>query len=702
MTLFTEVFPVAPTVIPTLYAWRMDVRGGDFATIGGKLSYRLRGVLGGHWVWTCGRIVTDVEVTPEKVGAVLSTLWKEQPEAFKSLRQCVPDAGWAVSAQVQAEFVCRGLLADADGAIRSLLAPKRQSVDEAVVERIYEARGWVVGGAPAISVSVFSRLIYRHDLKTYAAQTGDPKELLGLFVADKSSSLKGEITEIVGRLKDSRAWLMGITQREEMQTIISKAPDDELVVGVMTGRPPAYSYVLSALKIVLRTKDLRRFKINRQKAQKAVRIEPQSRSQLVKDISALLKQRGLVEAAFNSASSAAFVTGAAVGFDARVRFGDGHVANYDEKTILQNLQRHGLFRSAETQAGDGVFRLGIVNGLRAGTTGGFVSDLRQNLAPLGFGLEVVAEEKANPGSRAELERAIGSLEERKADILIGIFADEIGEDEEDWGSYHEFKSLTVSRGLPSQVVYQSTLQKRFAMGNIVLGVVGKTGNIPYVRPEPLPYADLVVGIDIARKKKDRLAGSINATAITRIYFSNGEFLRYVIHDAPLEGETIPENVLQRLFPLDEFKGKRVVVHRDGFFRGDEKAALQRWAGAIGAEFHLVEVIKTGTPRVYAVSDGRVEQPPKGSAFKLSETEAFLVSSLPPFKDATPQPLRIRAEPPFTIEQALNSVLSLTVLHYGSVRSPRLPVTIHYSDRIAYLALQGIKPKNLDGNIPFWL
>ena len=80
----------------------------------------------------------------------------------------------------------------------------------------------------------------------------------------------------------------------------------------------------------------------------------------------------------------------------------------------------------------------------------------------------------------------------------------------------------------------------------------------------------------------------------------------------------------------------------------------------------------------------------------------MVSTLPPFKNATPQPLRVRSVAPFTIEQALNSVLSLTVLHYGSVRPPRLPVTIHYSDRIAGLALKGIKQKNLEGNVPFWL
>ncbi|MEM3514987.1 MAG: Piwi domain-containing protein, partial [Candidatus Hadarchaeum sp.] len=159
---------------------------------------------------------------------------------------------------------------------------------------------------------------------------------------------------------------------------------------------------------------------------------------------------------------------------------------------------------------------------------------------------------------------------------------------------------------------------------------------------------------------------------------------------------------QSLFPLSEFSGKRVVIHRDGYFRGYEKHALKEWANKIGAEFFLVEVIKTGSPRLYAIASQKIQQPEKGSMFKISDTEALLVSSLPPFTNATPQPLHIRTEAPFTIEKAAHSILCLTLLHYGSLRPPRLPVTIHYSDRIAYLALHGIKPKNLEGEIPFWL
>jgi argonaute-like protein implicated in RNA metabolism and viral defense len=245
------------------------------------------------------------------------------------------------------------------------------------------------------------------------------------------------------------------------------------------------------------------------------------------------------------------------------------------------------------------------------------------------------------------------------------------------------------------------MSNQYATANIVLGVLGKTGNTPFVLADPLPYADLVVGIDIARERKRSLAGSINAVAITRIYFDNGQFLQYVIQDSPLEGETIPEHVLQALFPSSIFRGKQVVIHRDGYFRGDEKENLKSWAQKIGATFHLVEVIKTGTPRLYGMQGRRAQQPAKASAFKLSDNEAFVVSSLPPFTNATPQPLRIRTEGGFPVEQGIHSVLSLTLVHHGSLRPPRLPVDIHYSDKIAYLALRGIKPRDLEGNIPYW-
>ena len=51
-----------------------------------------------------------------------------------------------------------------------------------------------------------------------------------------------------------------------------------------------------------------------------------------------------------------------------------------------------------------------------------------------------------------------------------------------------------------------------------------------------------------------------------------------------------------------------------------------WGNQIGTTFYFVEVIKSGTPRLYASQEGKIVKAPKGSIFKLGENEALLVSS----------------------------------------------------------------------------
>ena len=220
--------------------------------------------------------------------------------------------------------------------------------------------------------------------------------------------------------------------------------------------------------------------------------------------------------------------------------------------------------------------------------------------------------------------------------------------------------------------------------------------------EPITYADLVVGLDVARQKKRNRPGTINTTGMARIYFSNGELMRYNIREAMLEGEIIPVHILQDIFPQTEFTGKKILIHRDGELPDSEKEALMKWGNEIGATFYFVEVIKSGTPRLYA-KNKEIVKAPKGSIFKLGETEALLVSSeFPAGFKATSQPIRVCTHPPFPLEHALHSVLTLTLLHYGSLRPPRLPVTTHYADKISSMAVKGLRPETLDGEIPFWL
>lgn len=698
VALLVEIFPAKVESIPPLVAYRLNTNGGDLATIGGKLSYRLRRKFGKHWVWTSGHILTDTPQHQDDINKFLESLWEIEPETYKNLIGIYPDESWDISAQARADFVARGLFEDLRPEIQQILNSQPIRLDKVQVERIYETRGWVIGNQPSISISVSSRLVYLDDLRSYVSTFGQ-SDLKELWVADKTSTMKGVIIGISGTTGEHRRRLLAITQREEMRKIIESAPENELVVRVLSGRNE-YEYVASALRIIVTTEHFKRFGINAQDVLKVLRIEPAKRADLVKRISAVGKRRQLIEDAYSTKSAPSrFATPNDIGYNPRLRFGNNQVCEYDEKKVLQYLRKFGLYHKSS----DSYIRLGIISLLTNSHIAGFETRLIQELKQLGFNAEIIGREILTEATRERFEAAIARLNSQSPHLLLAFFPDDpMEDDEQESGAYYHFKSLTVGQGIPSQVVYESTIDKSYALANIILGILGKTGNIPFVLAHKIEYADLIVGIDIARTRKERLAGSINATAIARIYVSDGQFLKYVIHDAPLEGETIPEGILQSLFPSGEFSGKKVVIHRDGYFRGDEKQALRKWAGRIGAEFFLVEIIKTGSPRLYAVSSQKILQPDKGSIFKMSDTEALLVSSLPPFANATPQPLHIRTEAPFTIDKAIHSVLSLTLLHYGSLRPPRLPVTIHYSDRIAYLALRGIKPKNLEGEIPFWL
>lgn len=701
-----EVFPVQPAAIPSLIAYRLQIQSGDLATMGGKLAYRLQRQFNGHWFWTERRIVTDSPQPEEALQQVIADLWREQPDIFQGLLSIHRDTSFYPTAQVQADFVARALFRDLQPEVNQVLAKLSQDLGKIRVHRTCDVRGWVVGERPAISISIISRLLAKFDLKAYARQVASPGRLVGLAVTDKLSGSKGEIEKIIGTVKEHRERLLALTQREESRAIIQRAADNEPVVHVRMGRN-AYDFVVSALGIIVGTATYAEFGVDAKRATNALRLSPQERFKILVSIGRIFTGRKVVETAYRSNRvPALFLDASRLNFHPAFVVGGGNRV-VGEKALQASLRRYGFYRRADAFPKGTPVRVAVLSGVAGSLVEQFLPRLQEELRWFQFASTITQVEMVAETSRDALETAVNRLQASSPHIQLALFPDggeEEGEDESDWGEYHHFKSLTIGMGIPSQVVSQSTMSNTYALANIALGMLSKVGNIPFVLAEPLPYADIVVGIDIARRKKERLAGSVNATAIARVYQGNGEFLHYAIYDAPLEGETIPSHVLQAIFPRTVFAGKRVLIHRDGLFRGEEKHTLKEWAKSIGAQFHLVELLKTGAPRLYGWNSQvqGVQLPLKGSALKLSDQEAFLVSSLPPFASATPCPLRIRAEAPFRIEDALHSILSLTLLHYGSLRAPRLPITIHYSDVIAYLALKGIKPKALEGNFPFWL
>ena len=213
--------------------------------------------------------------------------------------------------------------------------------------------------------------------------------------------------------------------------------------------------------------------------------------------------------------------------------------------------------------------------------------------------------------------------------------------------------------------------------------------------EPLEIADYFVGLDISRGSKKKTAGTMNACASLRLYGKKGEFNGYKLEDALIEGEEIPRRVLEKFLPRAKLKGKTVLIHRDGRFCGEEAIHLKQWGEVINSKFILVECYKSGLPRLYNWDGKVIKAPTKGLALRLSSREVILVTTeLKNENMGLPLPLRLKIHEQgqlVSIEDLVDTTLKLTLLHYGSLREPRLPVPLYGSDVMAYRRLQGIYP-----------
>jgi hypothetical protein len=710
----TETFQVERESLPSMVAYQLIARGShQQVRTGRKLADRLMRYFGNHWVWTDDLIITDSPKPDADLDQAIRSIRSKEKDVFKDLSKIIRVSEWRPSPKAEADFVAQGLFADLGTEIHRSLQPAINLDDKATVEREFEVKGWVVKDQPAVSVSIDSRVIFREDLKTYFHKLSNPEDMIGMYVSDKvrfdnGTVLKGEIVSIAGRLDIDipRQDLLDIAQRDGSKQLIQKAEKGEYVVRVGHNE---YEYVISALRIVVFTKDYRKYGIDTKKAQNATWISPSERASLVKKVTDIARVKRLIGNTFTSQQPGYFFTASKFHYDPFILLGTntgsrGKVEYRGGGALINAISQHGLYHHAGAiGAKDAPLRIGIINTSKR-PLDQMQKALEDQLKLLGIVRTETLVTTSAETTRIGFERAINQLKPLEPHITLALIPDTDSLDEDDWGPYYDFKSLMMDMQMPSQVIDLNTLKNTnglpYVMQNVAFGMSAKVGNIPYILASPLDYADIAVGIDIARKRNRNRTGTQNAAAVAQIYHKGGQFARCRVVETPLEGETVPDKVLRSLFPLNEFQNKKVIIHRDGLFRGDEINTIKNHLTEMGSQAYLVEVIKSGAPRSYMSLRGQISAPQIGTAFILSDTEAFLVAS--ESSTATPQPLHIRTQPPFTIGKALHSTFMLTLMHYGSVRRPKLPITVHYSDKIGYLALRGVKPAGGASTDMYWL
>ncbi len=698
-SLFAEVFPVRQEAIPPLIPYRLVMSEGDSAArrIGARTADLLRQVFGGFWSWIGGHLLNDAPLSPADLATFVEDARAAYPRVFAALQAIEPDGGWQPTPAQIADWLARGPIAALEPRILDALRSAMFTIKNARIAREYRIRTWTIDDAPALSVSVISRLLYEPDLTAYLAAQSDPTAIVGLWAADKLTGMQGEIVKLVGQLREQRARLLDMTSNPAMRDLIAAAPDDGWVVRVASGIRD-YDYAVDALDLVIRPDDISQFAINRTLLDRALHLKPAAHAQMVRLVSDVLKSAGLIDRAYNNRPDGAPHLFRAFSPTLQVRWGDGRARAFSATKAGADFAEHSAALPSPALAARPL-RVALIDAAPEGAKD-FLEALRRATERMaGVPLEVARVRDMRVISQTNIDSAVRLLAKENADVLIIALPDDTdsGDDlpDDDTVSERYARQQTIGRGLPTLIVPESVMQNPDAMPHIVMGLIARAGSAPYLAAEPLPFADHVIGLSLFYQ--DKRDGE-HVTGIARIYTSEGRLVAHRVNSAAVgKGEGVPEALLATLLPRQILRGGRAVLHIDGRLPRDAGLAIGRWEDALDATFTTVEIIRAGAPRLYALRGGTIAPPERGSAFRLNAHEAFVITA-----DSSVQPLHIRTEAPLSIEEAIESVMRFALLHYGAIRPPRLPVTLYQMETIAAGIARGIFPAQIEGSFPYWL
>lgn len=717
MHLFTEVFPIESALTEYVGAYTLvaDLPAPQLDRVGRILARRLRESYPANWVWANGRLLTDTARSDIEMLIALDILRGAEPDRFGALTRISSEQN--ADARQIAEFILRTKAEAHRDALNTALRKFNTTLPAGEttvrVERDVRLAAWAVDGAPALSVTVSSRLVYGRDA-AYALQFLGSLDGLRVSLADAHFS--AEVVADSGTIRADRDRLLRQKLPEPLLRLITSAPESSPVLRLKnqngTLRLPA-----AGLQLTLRPADLARVGVDPDRAEPSVRPDPPTRAAIIRALSEILKDAGVIGRAYSSREqSARFILPTPDDLP-YLRFADNRTRPAVPGRLAADFMAAGAY-ALRDRFKSAPIRVCIVNALQTKIED-FVEALQRQLArKMNFRIEILRERQVRVVSEANLDAAVKTVEKESPDLIL-FFLPDAQTSSDDLSDF--VKTLSLGRGLPSHIVPPAVIDDPDAMPGLIVQILARTGNTPAALADPLEGFDAVVGLDLVRRT---LGNTEQLVAIARAYSNNGTFLSYAVRSAELTGDQPPYLLMRGLFSQKTYAGKRVVIHVNGTLPADVKAALGVWGKAIRAQFAVVEIVRRGAPRLYAFDEGKVIAPPVGSAFWPDDRQAFLVLTgadedvaYPQNQGAksvqgrpsdkrvvylgqTPQPVHVLADG-IPVKQALDSVRRWALLDYSP--QPRgIPATILNTDALAYWLNKGGTFAREDGDVPFWL
>lgn len=318
-------------------------------------------------------------------------------------------------------------------------------------------------------------------------------------------------------------------------------------------------------------------------------------------------------------------------------------------------------------------------------------------------------EKYKSGDIREYKKVAQKVKEyNKVEFVIAIIPDLNDESEEN--PYNPFKKVWAEKNIPSQMISVKTAKilkdsksntGLYYLHNIILGILGKIGGIPWAIDNMEGNIDCFIGLDVGTREK-----GIHHPACSVLFDKHGELINYYKPVIPQSGEIIENNILQEIFDnvLNSYEEKykelpkNIVIHRDGFSR-ENLNWYENYFGKYNIKFNIIEVRKN-TPIKLANIDNNTIKNPEKSIYVVNKNKAYVVTTDIKENLGSPRPLKIeKTYGNLDMLTILNQIYALSQIHVGSTKSMRLPITTGYADKICK-AIEFIPQGVLDNKLYF--
>lgn len=393
--------------------------------------------------------------------------------------------------------------------------------------------------------------------------------------------------------------------------------------------------------------------------------------------------------------------------------------------IIHALEKNGPFSLVASSAGPPRLRailLGSPTPQERTRAGEILAQARRKLSDSGLRTAPVSGGDDEVVVWSELNSLRGALEaagvgQKDAVILFGsrslgsresAVRERMKQECLDWGPDDSRHLASQWASIHNYAAWGNDNKAKYSLMNVCMGLLAKLGHVPF-------------GIDISGWRSGQggergmvIAGyDVCHLAAKTVHVAVGQRVetegaggsvasRITANVRRIEGETVPAEMLRKILPLEVARGKVVFIHRDGRLPTDELESWRKYyeeeLRATGSTVLLIEIVKLvgGVPRMYKGSQGRLQNVDEGTFVQWSDNNAYLATtSGSQSGSGTVNPLNIHlretlGEAPDIARNAwIHSIFDLSYLHHGSVfKSPKLPMTTYFSDRLAYMVAKG--------------